>query len=365
MERIRRVRLAFVIENRFLGTLAFGLRIVASSTCASLATDGRHLYVNTAGIENWTFAEKKGVVAHEVVHCLLQHTGDIGKQRAEGKKTHLWDIAKEYMVNHVVRDMFKLSLPGNPYYLEKYNSNDWTTELIYHDLCKEYVDMGFVFIDDHTVHTKNSLPVNVDWKILATRAAQVAKSFGTLPEGLEFLLEDMIYPKITLVDVLSEFVSESAAQKNSYTWQKPHRRYIVEDIYVPSLMGRCLNIGFAVDTSGSMSDEQVAEGFSLLQGICSSYDEYCIHVWSCDVKIHKYEQVISEHINFKGFMKGRGGTSFVPVFEDIEKRGIQPDCLVYYTDLEGTFPSDAPAYPVLWVTQAQDCKIPFGRLFIL
>ena len=39
---------------------------------------------------------------------------------------------------------------------------------------------------------------------------------------------------------------------------------------------------------------------------------------------------------------------------------IQPACLVYLTDLQGTFPDKPPDYPVLWVTTT-DQEAPWGE----
>ena len=57
---------------------------------------------------------------------------------------------------------------------------------------------------------------------------------------------------------------------------------------------------------------------------------------------------------------GGGGTSFVPVFEWIERQGGRPDSLVYFTDAVGEFPKKAPDYPVLWLVKG-GAPVPFGR----
>jgi predicted metal-dependent peptidase len=45
---------------------------------------------------------------------------------------------------------------------------------------------------------------------------------------------------------------------------------------------------------------------------------------------------------------GGGGTDFRPVFEWVRKQGIEPACLIFFTDLDGPMPSVEPGYPVLW-----------------
>jgi predicted metal-dependent peptidase len=58
---------------------------------------------------------------------------------------------------------------------------------------------------------------------------------------------------------------------------------------------------------------------------------------------------------------GGGGTSFCPCFEYIEERSIQPQALVVFTDLEGSFPDAAPNHPVLWAA-TKDHSVPFGEV---
>jgi len=59
---------------------------------------------------------------------------------------------------------------------------------------------------------------------------------------------------------------------------------------------------------------------------------------------------------------GGGGTDFRPVFDHCAELFQQPRCLVYLTDLEGRFPDEAPAYPVLWVVYGGQTEAPFGEV---
>jgi predicted metal-dependent peptidase len=60
--------------------------------------------------------------------------------------------------------------------------------------------------------------------------------------------------------------------------------------------------------------------------------------------------------------QGGGGTSFVPVFKWIEENDIEPEALVYLTDMYGDFPSKAPSYPVLWGSISKGVPAPFGEV---
>ena len=58
---------------------------------------------------------------------------------------------------------------------------------------------------------------------------------------------------------------------------------------------------------------------------------------------------------------GGGGTDFGPCFEWLDEHGIRPQTLVFLTDLCGSFPACAPAYPVLWASTGSQ-KAPFGEV---
>jgi predicted metal-dependent peptidase len=59
-------------------------------------------------------------------------------------------------------------------------------------------------------------------------------------------------------------------------------------------------------------------------------------------------------------LTGGGGTSFRPVFQWIDRAGLRPDLLVYFTDAEGQFPECEPPYPVIWLVKGR-AKVPWGQ----
>jgi predicted metal-dependent peptidase len=57
---------------------------------------------------------------------------------------------------------------------------------------------------------------------------------------------------------------------------------------------------------------------------------------------------------------GGGGTDFRPVFDRVNKDGLDPECVVYLTDGMGSFPAVAPPYPVIWGNIYKGSKYPWG-----
>jgi hypothetical protein len=106
----------------------------------------------------------------------------------------------------------------------------------------------------------------------------------------------------------------------------------------------------ALDTSGSMPETCFPRIAAELQGIARRAD---VTVVECDAAIQR-------EYAFKGALteiKGRGGTDLRPVFARDLLARLRPDCVVYFTDGDGTFPAADPGVRTLWVLTSRK---PFG-----
>jgi predicted metal-dependent peptidase len=80
----------------------------------------------------------------------------------------------------------------------------------------------------------------------------------------------------------------------------------------------------------------------------------------CDAKVQEVREY-ERGDSIKTDARGGGGTSFVPAIEYCEGLDEQPKALVYLTDLDGTFPDHAPAFPVIWISYGTKKQAPFGQ----
>ena len=93
-----------------------------------------------------------------------------------------------------------------------------------------------------------------------------------------------------------------------------------------------------------------------------SYDT-TLTVFYHDTKVQKVEVLSRFSGDSELVPVGGGGTDFRPVPEAVKNEGIEPACLLWFTDLECTRFPDDPGYPVLWLsTGKQDSKPPFGEV---
>lgn len=126
----------------------------------------------------------------------------------------------------------------------------------------------------------------------------------------------------------------------------------------------CDTIVVGVDTSGSIGQQTLARFFGEMTGILKDLNPRVLRVVWCDAKVHRDDEITDmpdlAAVTRKGALGG--GTSFVPVFEWVFEKRIQPEALVHLTDGLGSFPKDAPKYPVIWGSIYEEAKYPFGEV---
>jgi len=85
-----------------------------------------------------------------------------------------------------------------------------------------------------------------------------------------------------------------------------------------------------------------------------------VYVVYFDAHVHKVD-VYEAGQQIRLSPVGGGGTDFRPCFEWVEESHIQPQILVFLTDLYGTLPDQAPPHPVLWASTGSQ-RAPFGQV---
>lgn len=199
------------------------------------------------------------------------------------------------------------------------------------------------------------------WQSVLIQAANAARQQGKLPGTLAEIIDEMLYPPVPWRVLLSQFVQRS--RKTDYSWIHPNRRYITQGIYLPGYYEQFLKLVVAIDSSGSISSNELSIFIGALKNILESVKcEVTLIV--CDAEIQKVRENIDIAEIQKIELKGRGGTDFRPVFKYLEKNALEVDCLLYLTDGEGDYPERAPQFPTLWCL-VQECDVPFGDKIII
>lgn len=184
-----------------------------------------------------------------------------------------------------------------------------------------------------------------EWKLAVETAATAAKAAGKMPGHLQRLVEEMRESKVPWQDILKQFLAEQVP--TDFTWSRPSRRTLSQDIYLPSVMkGGIGGLGFALDYSGSCV-QAIPEFTSEVREVWEEFKPAWMRVACFDTVCHEIGDFQpGDDVEFR--CVGGGGTDFRPVFAYFDQMEPKPKAVVLLTDLYGPLPTAAPSYPVLF-----------------
>lgn len=405
-----------VTREPFFASIILGLTLEQSESVPTLCTNGIRIAYNPDFVLQLDEEELIGVLCHEVEHVARLHPW-----RRGARDLQQWNQATDYSINEDLISS-KFSLPKGALVDSRFNGK--SEEQIYGELgnkpqsqpgqdqqqqpgegegdegdgegdsdangegdgdgegngdgegegdgdgkgkgkskgdCKQPSSPGgFGEVEDCPGTQAEKSESEERMKVEIIRAATVAKSQGRCPGFARSMVEQIKHPPIDWRDELRDFMTAFA--KDDFSWTRPNRRYLSTGFILPSLHScRCGTIALAWDTSGSIGQTEIETFSGVLRDVLETVKPERILWLQCDAAIGHY-QVIEhgEEMPEEIPVTGGGGTSFIPVFERIETEQEEPECLIYLTDGYGTFPDQAPSYPVLWC-MTSTVEPPFGK----
>jgi len=177
-------------------------------------------------------------------------------------------------------------------------------------------------------------------------AEQTKRSRGTVPGELSSYIEKLFEKVEAVIDwkqYLRRFGTRSAKIETKKTRKKPNIRFGSG----PAIKIKPKrNTLVAIDTSGSVSDQDLIEFFNEIDAIHKTGT--AVTIMECDSYVHRTYQYEG---NKQDVLRvcGRGGTSFDPVMEEIFKAPGKYQNLIYLTDGYAPAPQRVPMVPILWV----------------
>lgn len=361
-KKIVRARTQLLLNYPFFGSLTYAYPF-EEKKCGTWATDGERIFFDPVHVAKEKPEQTIHSIAHEVVHCALLHC-----QRGKGKNPKAWNIAVDIVTNEILK--FE-GLTDNTavYDSELFAKHNGVAEPIYN----EVLEMAKDALSKYKPKDKHLQPEGSgalsDYQIqemeakaaeALARARQEAKAAGNISDRLSRFVDAMINPVVDWRSVLRQFVMRSKADRRS--WARPNRRFISQGVYTPSADGESMgDMLVAVDCSGSISNKELAEFAAEITAIHQDARPAGLHVLYFDSDVAHYdrfeqddEPVIKPH--------GGGGTAFSPIWKYAEAHDIEPVCCVVLTDLYCDDFGPAPDYPVLWVCNSDQFKVPFGEV---
>ncbi len=379
----------YLIHPLYAAILMQQQRLITNrvDTCA---VDGRNLFVNPEFFGELTEPERIFILAHEAAHLWkmdpLRFTALIGEEPETADYISA-QVAGDLIINNILEASGIGLLPESglidpiPFTGRKVSRQkikDYSLEKLYkivRSFCK------IVDVDGGGGETGRCMPYdlgdnggpevtpeqakqNIENDLLA--AAESVKDLLPGSESADMakeFLDNFATYSVDWKQELRKYITESLGlSRQDFSFRRPRRRYIHEDIYLPCRVGKGkLVLVIAVDTSGSMDAERMTAAYSEIKKILAAAKEktsdLTLHVIECDAAVHGHHVYkLSDIPENLPDPRGGGGTAFLPVFRSIEKKKIRPNLMVYLSDMEVCDINNAkkPSYPVIFLNCSGD-----------
>ena len=378
-------------------------KTVFTDTVPTACTNGRDVWYNLTFLFEKIANGKKGIafiMVHEAMHKAAQHmVVYIALWKIDPK---LANAATDYWINgRIIKADPKgeiVEMPvdqdGKVMGLFDAKYDDWTVKRIFNQLKQEQDENtdeqpgenngeagdtgeagdGGSDFDEHDWEGANAIPkdelkeLEQDVKEAIRQGMHVGRKAGSDGLSDELGLGELVIPKVDWRVQLRTFMNSTCRRKDRSTWRRPNRRFLHQDIIMPSLEGRGIReLLLARDASGSMHwQDRMAKVTSEMVSIAKQLDIEKVHIldWDGSVSDKGHSTYSSKTLDTApeiGRVYGGGGTNPRCVAEYVEKTRMKLDCIIILTDGEiddwGNW-----KHPLLWlITNDKPIKAPVGK----
>lgn len=418
MKRLLLSRLRILINNGFYGLLLMHMIYSIDENCDTAATDGERIYFGPKFMDELSDSELDFILMHEILHVVLQHCFRHGDRNDKQ-----FNIACDIVVNsnilrsnHMNLQTITLNKYGESMHIapDGKEGYEYTAEQVYEMLSpmpsgnnnksslagapcagddkgdddddgkvsalgrakQEKGEAGRSGLEDD--HSKWGMEEEDDtlrdvWVKRLSDACEAisirdpSNKRGILPLFAERLLNELRTPQTDWRMILNDFVQEEIVD---YSFTPPDRRFDESPFFLPDFNDKdelVKNILFMIDTSGSMSDDEITAAYSEVKGAIDQFDGK-LEGW-----LGFFDAAIIEPIKFSDIEEfkiikpqGGGGTDFQIIFEYVYKymQDDPPVSIIILTDGYAPYPKEklAMGIPVLWIINNEDVTPPWGKV---
>ena len=349
------------------------------------ATDDKYLYINPEWFFKLTLDEQLFVACHEVEHAMYGHAGTGWILSKEGKVRYADGVvlpyhgdtmnrAMDYVINAQLVEAKIGKMPEHGCLWNKVNGDMGVLDA-YRLVYKTYPPSksprpgsdegkggggsapGTPFDKllrpgqgrGKTASKAVSERSQSEWDTTVTAAMEAAKLRGQLPANLDRAFTKRLQPKADWRDLFAVAVSRKIGN-GRYTWATLDPQLVYRGIGSPGRVAfGCDLVVIVIDTSGSINQRTFDVFMAEATGLMEQARPRRIIFAQCDMKVQEWVELEGAADLYECKLKIGGGTSFREPFERIDEEGLEPDLVVYLTDLYGDQNEiPEPPYPVVW-----------------
>jgi predicted metal-dependent peptidase len=357
----------------FAGVLSVG-KVTFTKDLPTAATNGRDVMYNPEFIDTMNDKELNFVVLHEALHKAFQHMHLWKKLWVESPQ--LANMAADYVVNNTIKEADEYgeitSMPSSALFDKQYAG--MTTKQVF-DLLKKDMEKngGQGGQSGHDTHDWEGAEQLSDEEVKET-AKQIDQALrqgeiirGKMQGNKNRSINELLEPKVDWREQLREFVNATCRNKDKTTWKRPHKRFLGQDIYMPSLIGESIGkLVIGIDTSGSIGDKELTEFLTEVVAICEDVSPSSIELlyWDTEVAGHEtYNQGDYKALVQSTKPAGGVGTHVACVNQYIQDKRIEPEAVIILTDgyVEDDWGGSWGCTPTLWAVTTKHNTSPHGK----
>lgn len=369
LTNVSKARARLLLNSAFFGTVMVTSPMVERHDIPTAATDMRSIFYNPAFFDELSVDEIIGVLAHEVMHIVLEHG-----LRRQGRDPRLWNYACDYAINPILIDCgFKLPAGG----LFDRRFFGMSAEAIYDILEKEQTarkkqgqgqpgqgqpgdlpdvpGLGSDLLEPVSASPEEAAKLREEVRNKVVQAATMGRLAGNMPASLQRAIDEVIHPPVPWQDILRPMMR--SVVKHDESWSRRNRRF--SSVYLPSQHSeRIARIVVIGDTSGSITGDDLKRIGGSIIDIAEEVQPEQIHVLWADTRVAG-EQVFDCGDHIELVPQGGGSTDMrVPLARADE---LEPDAVVLITDGYTPWPDRDPDYPLI-VVCTTNTSVPVGEV---
>jgi predicted metal-dependent peptidase len=353
------------------------MAVVASETVPTMAVDRRwRCYANPAFVDQTPVAELAGVWIHEVAHLLRDHHGRAERLPSEfqGDRARV-NLAQDCEINDdLTADGVRLpeghirpatfGLPTGQLF------EQYLPHIPPQPQCPRCGSGAYGGVEPWDLGPEGAASVSPTEneairRLTADAIRSHQKTRGNVPSGWQRWADEILEPTVDWRQVLAGSVRQAVAWAGGavdYTYRRPSRRAAAQaSVVLPSLRRPVPTVTIVVDTSGSMSNDDLAQAMAEVAGVLRGVGVRGnrVTVLACDAAVHTVQRVSrAEELEFAG----GGGTDMRTGIAAALAQPQRPDVIVVLTDGETPWPDapvgtrviagligDAPPLPPDWI----------------
>src|SRR5690242_14117472 len=303
----------------YLATGVFGAQVIADPGSGTLSVDESwRMHADPEVTADWTPAQLGSVLIHHVCHLLRTHGERAQETGVRPDEAADWIRAADAEIND---DLVPagLELPGHPVLPRDLRAEDGL-------LAEQY----FERMRRHAARSGDSQARSGPWldcgsgadgiprpgqgrrddgglsrwqaDLLRRQVAQEVvahgKQAGTVPAGLLRWAEEVLSPTVNWRAVLGAELRRAVAEVSGavdYSYRRPSRRAAVAgDVVLPALRRPVPEVAVVCDTSGSMTEDLLAEALAEVEGLMRALGmTRQVRVLACDTAVGPAQRVNS------------------------------------------------------------------------